>query len=349
MSFESSLNLEEIMGEEDRLNNKGSGSNNFLDQFVPMPEVKAGQTGAVYVRVLPPVKGGALFQYNRTHKINGRSVHCPRPLINGKYDYKTPCPICDYYNALWKQIDKASKEYGEESTEVESLKDEARELKPVERFYYNAIVRSAVINGKDEKNVGPRILSIGKSLHAKIIRAIVGSPDDPESQLGNIADLKGGYDLIIRKTVTAGKDAYPKYDDTSFAKNPSPAGTIEEIKRWAENLHDLSKLRSPRDSEYLEKELAIHRGLISDEDETFNTDSFDAKWTKKTPNESEPVSTPKPQSKPVSESSYEEEVQQPVAKPAPKAKAKPSEDIAIADDEFLRQLQEMEGWLILGV
>ena len=143
--------------------------------------------------------------------------------------------------------------------------------------------------------------------------------------------------------MTAGKDAYPKYDDTSFAKNPSPAGTIEEIKRWAENLHDLSKLRSPRDSEYLEKELAIHRGLISDEDETFNTDSFDAKWTKKTPNESEPVSAPKPQSKPVAESSYEEEVQQPVAKPAPKAKAKPSEDIAIADDEFLRQLQEMEG------
>ena len=164
MSEFGTLNLEEMAGEDARLNEQG-GSASFLDQFVPMPEVKPGQTGSVAVRILPPVKGGKLFQYNRVHTMNTRKVHCPRPLVNGKWDRNVPCPVCDYYSSLWRQIDKIEKQYGKDCPQAQPLKDEARSLKPVERYYYNAIVRSMVVDGKEQKNAGPRILSIGKLLH----------------------------------------------------------------------------------------------------------------------------------------------------------------------------------------
>jgi hypothetical protein len=323
------LNLEEMMGEEARLNNEGNNSNNnglFLDQFVPMPDVKPGQTGSVSVRILPPVKGGKLFQYNRTHKINGRSIHCPRPLIDSKWDRNVPCPICDYYASLWKQIEKL----GKDSKQAEPLKAEARELKPVERYYYNAIVRSAIIDGKEVKNVGPRILSVGKILHGMIIKAIVGNEGDPDSKLGNIADLKNGYDFIIRKTVTLGSEAYPKYDSSGFARNSSPSGSPEEISKWAESLHDLKKLRSPKDVQYLERELAIHRNLIPDESQSMDIDSFDAKWSSKQNEYS------------VEEVKDSNKTQVRVAEKVNFNQTQSVEkDLSVEDEDFLKELEEM--------
>jgi len=274
MSDYGTLNLEEMKDEDTRLSEGAQA--NFLDQFVPMPDVKPGQTGSVSVRILPPTRGGKLYQYNRTHRLNGRSVHCPRPLVKGKWDWNTYCPICDYYGALWKKADKLEKDG--HKIEAEKLQKEARDIKPVERYYYNAIVRQ--ITGEDGKpltNVGPRILSIGKGLHKQLIRAIFGEDNDPDSKLGNFTDLKAGYDFIIRKEVTTG-DGFPKYERSGFARTTSAAGTPEEITLWAANLHDLVKLRSPKEADYLEKELAIHRGLIPDDSEAFDTEAFDAKW-----------------------------------------------------------------------
>ena len=347
MSNFGTLNLEEMVSEDSRLNNEGGPSGgNYLEQYVPMPEVKPGQTGSVSIRILPPVSGGKLFQYNRTHKINNRSIHCPRPLINGgKWDSSVNCPICEYYSSLWRQIDKIEKQHGKECPEAQPLKEEARNLKPIERFYYNAVVRSMVVDGKELKNAGPRILSVGKILHAMIIRAIVGNQGDPDSKLGNIADLKSGYDFIIRKTVTLGSEGFPKYDSSGFARNPSPAGTPEEIGRWAETLHDLTKLRNPRDIDYLEKELAIHRGLVQDETESFDADSFDAKWKGKNSDEVQEVakkSTTKvtvtvPEGVP---SSKNKKVSEDVVEKATETK---TEDMAIEDEEFLKELESMEG------
>lgn len=339
MSEFGTLNLEEMQGEDARLNNEG-GAGNFLDQFVPMPEVKPGQTASVVVRILPPAKGGKLFQYNRTHKINGRSIHCPRPLVNGKWDKNVPCPICDYYSSLWKQIEKVEKDHGKGCPEADDLKAQARDLKPVERYYYNAIVRTLTVDGKEQKNVGPRILSVGVKLHKAIIRAIIGVEGDPDSKLGNIADLKNGWDFVIRKTVIAGGDGFPNYDASSFARQQSPAGTPEEIAKWAETLCDLTKLRNPRDVEFLEKELAIHRGLIPDETDTFDAKSFDAKWGKKASDEvaqmvqqaatvtTVTATAPEASSAPVTQTVVEESA--------------PAEDMAIEDADFLKELQGME-------
>jgi hypothetical protein len=336
MSDFGTLDLEEMLGEDTRLNETGQAS--FLEQFVPMPEVKPGQTGTVSVRILPPVRGGKLYQYNRTHKMNGRSIHCPRPLVNGKWERSIACPICDYYSGLWAQADKLEKSGA--VNEANKLKAEARLIKPVERYYYNAIVRSMPgESGAVLTNVGPRILSVGVTLHKQLIRAIVGEQGDPDSKLGNFTDLKNGYDFIIRKEITSG-DGFPKYERSGFARSTSPAGTPEEVKKWAETLHDLTKLRNPKDLDYLEKELAIHRGLIPDDVEKFDTNSFDAKWGKKAQDEVKELMEHKTGgvSVPVSLKSETASVTTTEASVAAK-----SEDIPIEDEDFLNALQEMEG------
>lgn len=328
------LNLDDVANEATRLDNNGEG--NFLDQFVPMPDVKPGQTGTVSVRILPPMKGGKLFQYNRVHTVNNRKLHCPRPLINGKWDRNVNCPICEYYASLWKNIDKLTK-FGK-IEEAEALKEEARELKPVERFYYNAIVRQVVIDGQTLKNVGPRILSVGKILHQMIIRAIMGEDGDPDSKLGNITDPKAGYDFIIRKEVTAG-EGFPKYERSGFARSPSPLGTPEEIGKWQTSLHDLTKLRNPKDLESLEKELAIHRGLIPDETESFDTDNFDAKWRTDEAPAKTTVSVPRTASAEATKPAPPVEAPEPV-----RETSKPKiEDAPVEDEAFLREIEAMEG------
>lgn len=334
MSDFGSLDLDEMVGEDARLNE--AGQSNFLDQFVPMPDVKPGQTGTVAVRILPPVRGGKLYQYNRTHKLNGRSIHCPRPLINGKWDYKVNCPICDYYSGLWKQADKLEK--SGHGNEAKKLITEARNIKPVERYYYNSIVRSLTgEDGKQQNNVGPRILSVGKKLHKQLIRAIVGEEGDPDSKLGNFTDLKAGYDFIIRKEVTPG-EGFPNYDRSAFARTTSAAGSPDEVKVWAEALHDLTKLRNPKDLEVLEKELAIHRGLIPDETEGFDTNKFDAKWGKKASDEVKELMEHRTGAVSVPAAVTSD--------PAPAAAASTTQvpaDVPIEDEEFLAALEGMEG------
>jgi hypothetical protein len=334
------LNLDEMVGEDTRLKEQG-GSAGFLDQFVPMPDVKPGQTGSVCLRILPPVKGAKLFQYNRVHTLNGRKIHCPRPLVNGKWDRNVSCPICDVYASIWRQLDKISKAKGKECPEFKELKAQADAVKPVERYYYNAVVRSMVVDGKELKNVGPRILSVGKILHKIIIKAIVGEEGDPDSKLGNITDLKAGWDFIVRKENDGG---YPKYERSGFARNQSAAGTADEIKKWQESLHDLTKLRNPKDLEYLEKELAIHRGLIPDDAETFDTDGFDAKWRARAQAdhddevESAPVRTRVTVPAGVPAATVVETV-------AAKTEVAPvkQETMNVEDEQFLKELEEMEG------
>lgn len=317
------LDLEEMAGDVARLGDGGENSN-FLDQFVQMPDVKPGQTGTVAVRILPPVVGGKLYQYNRVHSINDRKVHCPRPLVNGKWDRTTPCPICDYYSSLWRQIDKLAKTG--HVAEADNLKEEARAIKPVERYYFNAIVRSMVVDGETKKNVGPRILSVGKILYTMVLKAIFGEEGDPDSKLGNITDPKAGYDFIIRKEVTPG-EGFPKYERSGFARQPSPLGTPEEIGQWQTQLHDLRKLRNPKGIDVLEKELAIHRRLIPDESDTFDAEEFDAKWRSKDDNGEQPVASTTTKSV---ETAPVVETTKPVV-----------EDVPIEDEEFLKDLEAM--------
>jgi len=263
------LNLEELAAENQRLTNDSDG---FLDQFVHIPD--KGCT--VPLRLLPPEKGGKLFQYNRVHSINGRKVHCPRTLRNGKFDRSVPCPICEYYQSLWKQADRLDREGRKD--EADALKDEARQIKPVERYYYNAIVRRATDkDGEIKRNVGPKILSVGKTVHKKIIQSIVG--DETGSGFGNITDTQRGRDFNICKELKGG---FAEYGSSRCAMEPSPLGTAEEIERWRGNVHDLSKLRNPKSVEELEREIAIYKNIIQDDSE-FDLEAIRQKFQPDTP------------------------------------------------------------------
>lgn len=326
MSEFGTLDLEEMAGEGQRLT---ADREDFLQQFVPMPQAKVGETKVVEVRILPPVRGGKLFQFTRLHTINGRRYHCPKPLVNGKWDKNVPCPICDYYNALWRAADQAEEKGNKDLSE--RLKNEARSIKPVERYYYNAIVRKLTDEKGVHLNVGPRILSVGKSLHKTIVRGIVG--DETQKPLGNVTDPKTGIDFVIKvEAKGTGKELYPNYDRSDFAREASILGTPEEIAVWIENLHDLSKLRNVKAYDMLEHELAIHRGLIPDDmsNDGFDIDKFDAKFKNTTS-----VSVP-------DMSSVDNLVDAVTAQPTQSEVEAPQASVTIDDAEFLQTLEDMK-------
>lgn len=282
------LDLEELEGEGARMASSGgqgggASQGSDMDKYVQMPKVKAGQKANLIVRILPPMKGNKLYQYTRIHTINGRKYHCPRPLVGGKYDWKVPCPICEYYRTIWNKLDKLKKEGKEKSEEYKKLHDEQKAIRPAERYYYNCIVRKLVTEKGEQFNVGPKILSVGIILHKKIISAITGDPNDETiKRLGNVTDPKTGYDFVIRLLGQGGEENYPKYDDSSFLDAPSVLGTPEEVKAWTENLHDLTTLRVIKGVDILEKELAKHLGFIpKDDPETFSVDALAAKYQNK--------------------------------------------------------------------
>lgn len=260
-----SLDVGDIEEESNRLGGKG----NFQDQFVPVQDLKPGES--LTIRILPPVKGGKLFQYNRIHTLNDRKINCPRPLVNGKFDRNVPCPICDHYSSFWPKIEKLEKSLGKDAEEVKKLRDEARLYKPTERYYYNALVRKMVVDGEAKTNVGPRILSVGKVLHQMILRAIVS--EDPQERLGDVTNVKTGYDFIIRKDMRSG---FPNYDRSTFAREASPLGDADLIAYISENMIDLTKFRTIKDIEEIKKQLAIARGIIQDDSSSYNVEEFDA-------------------------------------------------------------------------
>lgn len=269
-----SLNLQELGQEDARLNTEGNSAVN--DKYVVMPKLKAGQKAVVTVRILPPARSGRLFEYTRYHNINGRKVHDPKRLVNGRWDKSTPNPIVDHYNSLWKQADQA-KAAGREA-EADRLIQEARTIKPVERYYYNVIVRKVTDeNGNVQANVGPKILSIGKTLHNKIVHAIMG--DETSPPLGDVTDIQKGLDFNIKIEMRGtGSECYPNYDQSFFSQTPSPLGTPDEINKWAGSLHDLSENHIVTPLETLERELAIYLGFIQDDTSGYSVDKFAEKF-----------------------------------------------------------------------
>jgi hypothetical protein len=180
---------------------------------------------------------------------NNRNIHCPKVLQGGKYVGE--CEICKYYNWLWKQSeDRASR-----SRSVRPP-GQGRAIKPTERYYYNCIVRSQV-NPKTEqveKNVGPKILSVGKMVHKMIVRAIVGAPRSTSRPLGDVTDVKEGRDFKIVKRMVQGANGVPAVQRVQVPGQVA-ARHQEQVAKWLGNLHDLQALRVLKTPGELEHEL----------------------------------------------------------------------------------------------
>lgn len=278
------LDLEEIRSENARLHQVRE---NPLDNYIPMPQGR----GEIIVRLLPPRKGKRPFVYTRLHHMRppgsndnrGRRVHCPQTLTpDGKWDRSVPCPICEFRNWLFNQGRKVMNpqlqwDDPNQPEEYKRFSSQAQAIRPVERYYYNAIIRSLVTKDGTLTNVGPRILSCGKQLHQIIMEVM---EPDKRTSISDVTDLVNGYDLIIKNTPKGnpGGRMYPDYGRSEFDRERSPAGTPDEIKRWASGLKDLEALRDVKDLAFIRKELARYRGIIPDEEEGFDPDKFDEEY-----------------------------------------------------------------------
>jgi hypothetical protein len=322
------LDMAQMLSEYERVSAEPNSNSNedYLEKFVRLPE----RQGNVALRFLPIKKGQKFFCVTRVHTLSNpatkrkRAYHCKRELVQTD---KGPrwigdCIICKYYSDLWQKSEGLS------GKAQEDLQNQARAIKPVERYYYNVIVRQQKNkDGAVESNVGPKIYSCGKVQHAKITRAIVGDEVAGDSPLGDITHPTKGRDFkVVKKVVKGGGGMeYPNYDDSKF-EEPSPLGSKEEILVWMEKIHDLQALRIVKSADELKQALRVHLGMVRDEDDSQKDDDLE-----------EFRSVGQAPSTPVASSKIKEEVK--VSVPV-EAKASEEEDL-LADDDFMRELGSM--------
>jgi len=315
-----SLDLNELMEESKRLS---EGNNtDFLNNFVKFPT----GAGAVVLRILGPAPAGMferpknpLYQYTRIHRVNNKSIHCLKTMENRKWVGE--CPICRYYSWLWQESEKA----GVSQEEAARLQSQARAIKPIERYYYNVIVRKEVDEktGDVHENVGPKILSVGKTLHQFILDSILGSEERSVVKLGDVTDIKTGRDLKVVKLIKKGPDGdFPNYDKSLFL-DPS-AVDPDQYKTWVEGMHNLVSLRTVKDIEYAKRELKIHLGVIPDTSTGFDPSEYQVS------NSSETVSTP-----------VVNTAKRPDPAPVVTAPAA-SDDEGVVDEEFFNSLRGLQ-------
>lgn len=254
------LDLGSLQNDYKTLKSAEGAGGSFLENFVRMPEGK----GSVVMRLLPPAPKGAFgrddnpfYLVTALHRVNGKSLHDIRDYVGGKWVGKNP--IVEYMRHLWRESEQAA------PAEAEQKRALYRQIKPIERYYYNVIVREERSeDGTVKKNVGPKILSVGKTVHEIILRGILGDKEMNQPQLGDVTDFKSGYDFKLVKTIRkSGDQSFPNYEGSHFLEQ-SPAGDPDECKRWMENLHDLKSLRTLKTYEELEHELLVHLGLKQD-------------------------------------------------------------------------------------
>lgn len=324
------LDLNELKQEHRRVSEEpgNSSSSDYLEKFVRLPE----RDGYTLLRILPRRKGQQFYCITRVHTLNNprnnnkRTYHCPRTLsknANGKEQWQGDCIICKYYNDLWQKSDQMPSGKAQED-----LRNQARAIKPVERYYYNVIVRSEKDkDGNQRKNVGPKIYSCGKTVHSKILRAILGDPEAGEKELGDVTHPKDGRDFrVVKKVVKGGGGAeYPNYDNSKF-EDPSPAGSPDEIRNWIETMYDLQSLRVLKTPEELKHALRVHLGMVKDEDEGGTDDLAEFRNAGAAPAKSAPAQAP-------------EKIRENLVASTKPEPAKSSDDGVYADDDFMKELE----------
>ena len=240
------LNIDEIAGD---LSRAEATNEDFLKKFVQLPK----GSGNTVCRILPRLPNRQVYQCTRVHTLqhgsSRRVFHCSRELVHPSNGVRwraasneADCVICRYYSRLWAEIEKMP-----DGPSKEAKKNAARAIKPVERYYYNVIVRS-------DKDAVPKIYSCGKTVHQIILKAIVGS--DGERGFGDVSHPISGRDFKIVKTI---KGDFPDYAQSRFL-DVSPLGTQQQVEKWLDGRHDLEGLRQVKPYTEMYQALMVHCG-----------------------------------------------------------------------------------------
>lgn len=258
----------DILGLQEEANRLKEGNQNtstdYLSNFVKFPE----GAGAVTIRLLGPAAKGMFeraespfYQETRLHRVNNKSIHCPKEFDKKNKKYVGSCKICEYYSWLWQESEKQK-----DPKQRDEMQNKARAIKPVPRYYFNCIVRQErQDDGSVLENVGPKILSIGATIFKKIITGITGDVDLDEKGYGDVTDIVSGRDFKIIKTIKkSGDNEYPNYDNSKFL-DVSPLGNPDQVKLWLATMHDLKSHRLIKPEDELKIELKKHLGLIKNE------------------------------------------------------------------------------------
>ena len=178
------------------------------DKYFIVPEGKSK------VRLLPASHGRKMpFLKAGYHKLGDQYYNCPKMVKEEK------CPVCEKVKTLYStgKLDDA---------------ELARQIKVNKKFFFNVI-------GRSDEAKGPRILTCGIKLFEKILGAFINE------EIGDVTDVKTGFDLNIDKSMKAG---YFNYDASEFArKNTVLSEDQNQIKEWIEksfNLDEEVKLQS---------------------------------------------------------------------------------------------------------
>jgi len=267
-NFDFSFDVDVMQQDLTRVERKpGERSQKNSDKYVVFPKGE----GSLIVRILPAntPKGAKLpYACTRLHYINGRGYHCLRELEDEKW--RGECPICSYYSFLYKMADEAKTK--DDNDAIVAL---ARKIKPIERYYYNVIVREEYDSEtkKTKTDVGPKILGVGKTLHGRILQAFIGNKKFRKKAIGNIAHPLTGRDLNIVKSTAIGHDGneYPSYDQSEW-EDETVLGDDKQIKKWLGALYDLEAERRENinTADELQHQVDIYMGKTDDEALDFN-------------------------------------------------------------------------------
>jgi hypothetical protein len=317
MAAYEALDLSDLELESNRVNSKGPNGEGNNNSYVRYPDANSFVT----LRLLPRRKGEPLFcavKYHMLRDSNGNKkiFFSPKQLV--KTD-KGPKWVGDntvidkYLRDLWAKSDKVT------GKAQDDLRNQYRELKGIERYYYNVMQRQEKDpkTGETLKNTGPKIFSCGKTIHAMIVRAIVGDKDAGEEALGDVTNPKSGRDFKLVKKMNG---EYPNYDLSKFLDS-SALGEPDEISTWLENLHDLQAIRVVKSEDELKHALKVHLGLVEEAtqgDDSYDPSEFTSKPSAKT---SKPTSSADLGLETASSTVVEEEV--------------------MADDEFLKEIDDL--------
>lgn len=167
------------------------------DSFIP-------NEGETTIRILPPWNKLSNMPFKKTgyHEVLGERFVCPRETT------KEACPICERVRQLYKS----------KSEEDKAL---AKELRSIQRFYFNIVVR-----GQESKGV--QKFGCGQKLTEKIVNIMT------KELSKDITDPDTGNDIIIVKKKIGD---YPDYSSTYVMHQESPLGNKDLLNQ----LHDLDR------------------------------------------------------------------------------------------------------------